>query len=236
MCGRFTLRLPPQALAEFLDMLYELESLREWKPRFNIAPTTQVLCVRETAQQGREFFHAKWGLIPSWSKDEKIGVSCINARAESLHTKPAFRSAFQQRRCLVVASGFYEWQKVGSQDKQPHYITLKSGDPLLFAGLWERWQPTPQSPAIESCTICTTSANTFMQSFHERMPVILPRGMAAPWLDPTNDEPDTIKPLLAQFPAEEMQAWPVSPRVNSVRNDDPSLTQPVRPPASLFHE
>jgi putative SOS response-associated peptidase YedK len=158
-----------------------------------VAPTQTVICVRDGAE--REFFQAKWGLIPSWAKDAKIGSSCINARSETIDTKPAFRRAFKKRRCLVLADGFYEWRKT---DKQPHNITLTSG-PLFLAGLWETWT-SPEGP-VESCTICTTEANEFMQALHDRMPVILPRALVDHWLDPTVTDRDELKPLLVQYPS-----------------------------------
>ncbi len=227
MCGRFALRMPPKELAEILDIVRGYESIHEWRPRYNVAPTTQVLCVRMTEARERELFPAKWGLIPIWSKDDKFGASCINARSETVDTKPTFRAAFKRRRCLVIADGFYEWQKLDAKNKQPYYVTLRSGEPMPFAGLWECWQPTPDSPVVESCTICTTSANSMMAELHDRMPVILPRAMFDHWLDPAIVEPDAIKPLLAQFPSVEMRAWPVDKRVGNVRNDDPSLIEPI---------
>ncbi|MGE3408256.1 MAG: SOS response-associated peptidase [Pirellulales bacterium] len=217
MCGRFTLRTNPHEFAGILDVLGNLSD--DFGPRYNVAPTQVVLCVRDSDQ--REFFQAKWGLIPSWSKDAKIGSSCINARSETVDTKPAFRSAFKKRRCLVLADGFYEWRK---SDKQPYYISLKSG-PTLFAGLWERWK-SPDGP-VESCTICTTEANEFMSALHDRMPVILPRSFVDHWLDPNVNDPAELKPLLAQYPSEDMQAWPVSKSVGNVRNQGPSLVEPV---------
>jgi putative SOS response-associated peptidase YedK len=140
-----------------------------------------------------------------------------------------FRSAFKSRRCLVIASGFYEWENISPKEKQPHYITLKSGEPMALAGLWETWT-SPDGEAIQSCTVCTTDANPFMISFHDRMPVILPDAMIGPWLDPENKTPDKLKPILAQFPAADMQEWPVSKDVGNVRNQDEHLMQPITNP------
>lgn len=144
MCGRFTLRTNPREFAEIFAVARQLEG--EWWPSYNVAPTQNVVCIRDGEE--REFFKAKWGLIPSWAKDAKIGASCINARVETVDTKPAFRSAFKKRRCLVLADGFYEWRRT---DKQPYFISLKSGQPMTFAGLWEFWI-SPEGP-VESCTL-----------------------------------------------------------------------------------
>lgn len=163
MCGRYVLKILPYELQSFFDLL----RVPDWKPGYNVALTQTVVAIRDAAE--REVFQPKWGLIPSWSKDAKIASSCINARSETIAEKPALRTAFKKRRCLVIADGFYEWRK---SDKQPHCISLKEG-PMLFAGLWETWN-SPGGP-IESCTICTTAANDFMQPLHDRMPVILPR-------------------------------------------------------------
>jgi len=218
MCGRFTLRTNPREFAEIFSVIRQMED--EWRPAYNIAPTQSVVCVRDGEQ--REFFKPKWGLIPSWAKDAKIGNSCINARVETVDTKPAFRSAFKKRRCLVMADGFYEWRRT---DKQPHFISLKSGEQMAFAGLWEFWK-SPEGP-VESCTICTTEANEMMGELHDRMPVILPHKAIDHWLDPRVNDPDELKPMLAKFPGDEMQAWPVGKAVGNVRNQGPELIEPV---------
>ena len=190
MCGRFTLRTNPREFAEILAVVRQLED--EWRPSYNIAPTQNVVCVRDGEE--REFFKARWGLIPSWAKDAKIGSSCINARVETVDTKPAFRSAFKKRRCLVMADGFYEWRP---SDKQPFFISLKSGEQMAFAGLWESWK-SPDGP-VESCTICTTDANDMMGHLHDRMPIILPRHAVDHWLDPGVSDADELKPMLHEF-------------------------------------
>jgi len=218
MCGRYNIRTNARDFAEILAVVREFDF--DFQPRYNVAPTQTVICVRDSDE--REFFQAKWGLIPSWAKDTKIGSSCINARSETVDTKPAFRSAFKKRRCLVVADGFYEWRKT---DKQPHNITLKSG-PMFFAGLWETWN-SPEGP-VESCTICTTAANEFMQALHDRMPVILPRELVDHWLDPSVNDPEELKPLLGQYPSKKMQAWPVGKAVGNVRNQGPQLIEPMQ--------
>jgi putative SOS response-associated peptidase YedK len=227
MCGRFNLRTNPWQFAEIFGVVRQFEG--EWEPNYNVAPTQTVVCVRDSDQ--REFFRAKWGLIPSWAKDAKIGSSCINARVETVDTKPAFRSAFKKRRCLVMADGFYEWRQT---DKQPHFISLKSGEPMAFAGLWETWQ-SPAGP-VESCTICTTDAHDMMGQLHDRMPIILPRATIDHWLDSSVNDPAELKPMLKQFPAEEMQAWAVGKAVGNVRNQGPALMEPIDAPEDLKFE
>jgi putative SOS response-associated peptidase YedK len=218
MCGRFTLRTNPRDFAEVFAVVRQFEA--EWQPAYNIAPTQNVVCVRDGEE--REFFKARWGLIPSWAKDAKIGNSCINARVETVDTKPAFRSAFKKRRCLVMADGFYEWRRT---DKQPHFISLKSGEQMAFAGLCESWK-SAEGP-VESCTICTTEANEMMGQLHDRMPVILPRKSIDQWLDASVNEPDELKPMLLQFPGDEMQAWPVGKAVGNVRNQGSQLMEQI---------
>jgi putative SOS response-associated peptidase YedK len=224
MCGRFNLFTNPRLFAEVFAVARTFDD--DWTPAYNIAPTQKVLCIRDG--DDREFFRAKWGLIPSWAKDAKIGASCINARVETVDTKPAFRSAFKKRRCLVVADGFYEWRKT---DKQPHFISLKSGEQMAFAGLWETWK-SPDG-MVESCTICTTDANDMMGQLHDRMPVILPSTAIDHWLDPKVSDPDELKPMLRQLPSEEMQSWTVGKAVGNVRNQGPALMEPVDKPEDL---
>lgn len=218
MCGRYNLFTNPHLFAEVFAVARTFDD--QWTPAYNIAPTQKVLCVRDGAN--REFFRAKWGLIPSWAKDAKIGSSCINARVETVDTKPAFRSAFKKRRCLVVADGFYEWRR---GDKQPFFVSLKTREQMAFAGLWETWH-SPEG-IVESCTICTTDAHDMMGQIHDRMPVILPRQTIDHWLDPTVNTVDELKPMLKQFPGEAMQMWPVGKAVGNVRNQGPALIEPV---------
>lgn len=217
MCGRFTLRTNPSLYAEFLAVVRGFNE--DWKPSYNVAPTQAVLCVRDSDQ--REFFRPSWGLIPSWAKDQKIASHCINARVETVAEKPSFRAAFKRRRCLVIADGLFEWRQ---PDKQPFYYTLQSGQPMLLAGLWESWQ-SPAGP-LETCTICVTAANDFLGVLHDRMPIILPRHAIDHWLDPQVVDPEEVQPLLQPYPSADMQAWAVSKKVNSVRNNDPSLIEP----------
>jgi putative SOS response-associated peptidase YedK len=167
----------------------------------------------------------RWGLIPSWAKDPAIGNRMINARAESVAEKPAFRAAFRRRRCLVLADGFYEWQKRGRGPKQPYLIRLRSGRPFAFAGLWESWR-APEGELVESCTLLTTTPNSLVERIHDRMPVLLHRRDHARWLT-EGEDPAKLAELLAPFPAEEMAAHPVGLHVNNPRLDGPECVVPV---------
>jgi len=210
MCGRYTLRTSPADLAEIFAVLREPEI----RPRYNIAPTQQVLVVRQPEEE-REFALLRWGLIPSWAKDKKIASSLINARADTVATKPSFRSAFKKRRCLIVADGFYEWHRT-DDGKQPYHFTMTDGKPFAFAGLWEHWHQGDET--IESCSIITTDANELMEPLHNRMPVILPRDAYDVWLD--CDVPGAeVEKLLVPYPAKAMTATPVSTVVNNARNE-----------------
>jgi putative SOS response-associated peptidase YedK len=222
MCGRFTLADPDADLA----VQFNLAEIPDLQPRYNIAPTQPVAAVRLNAEgAAREMVLFYWGLIPFWAKDPGIGARMINARAETAAEKPAFRAAFKRRRCLVVADGFYEWQK---QDggKQPFFIRMKEGKPFAFAGLWEHWEGGDGS-VIESCTLLTTEPNELLRPVHNRMPVILhPRDYEL-WLDVGVEDARRLRPLLRPFPAAEMEAYAVSRRVNSPENDDPSVIEPL---------
>lgn len=214
MCGRFALYSDPLTLAEHFDA----DALTDWQPHYNIAPSQLIPLVR-AEEKTRRIALAQWGLIPSWAKERNIGYSTINARAETVATKPAFRDAFRQRRCLIPADGFYEWQALaGSKHKQPWFIVLRDRQPMAFAGLWEHWQ-SPAGEILESCSIIVTSANDLMQPIHERMPVILARDNWSSWLSAETANTQKLQQLLRPYPAEEMTAWPVSPQVNNVRND-----------------
>jgi putative SOS response-associated peptidase YedK len=228
MCGRFTLRASAKDIADLFQVEVQLELL----PRFNIAPTQEVLAIRAASSDApspaREAVKLRWGLVPSWAEDPTIGNSLINARAETLATKPAFRKAFTSRRCLIVADGFYEWQKTSS-GKQPFYVSRADGQPFAFAGLYERWRRGELS--IESCTIVTTEANDFLRSLHHRMPVILPQSQHARWLDPHFADPDQLKGLLHSVPGDELDMRPVNPVVNRPNNDSPDCIAPFSAPA-----
>jgi putative SOS response-associated peptidase YedK len=196
-------------------------------PRYNIAPTQAVITVTDEGERRLE--QMRWGLIPSWAKDAKIGSSLINARAETLAEKPAFRSAFKRRRCLIPADSFYEWAAGSGGRKQPMRVALASGEPFAFAGLWEEWTPRdgPDTP-IRTCAIVTCAPNELMARFHHRMPVILqgPEAEAA-WLDPAVSDPEVLQATLVPYPAEAMVAYPVSDLVNNVRNDSAQLVLPL---------
>ena len=182
-------------------------------PRFNIAPTQEVSAVRDLGE-GRELEFLRWGLIPSWAKDKSIGAKLINARAETVAEKPAFRSAFKHRRCLIPADGFFEWKKEGGR-KEPHYITLRDGGLFAFAGLWEEWHPE-DGEAVRSCTIITTGANELVRPLHDRMPVILDPGDYADWLDVNPRTKEQLLSLLRPFPSEKMRTYPQDCLVNKV--------------------
>ncbi len=223
MCGRFTLITPVPILAELF--LFPEPPQVPPPPRYNVAPTQAVAAVRAVSgPDDRELVWLRWGLVPPWADDPAIGNRLINGRAETAATKPAFRSAFRQRRCLIPADGFYEWQRIGGK-KQPYYFRRRDGRPFAFAGLWEHWQG-PQGP-LESCTLLTTEANDLVRPVHERMPVILEPGAYERWLDPAVHEPELLQPLLHPLPGEAMTAYPVSPTVNNPRNESPRCIEPA---------
>jgi putative SOS response-associated peptidase YedK len=214
MCGRFTLATPVDQLALAFPWL-SIPS--ELPPRYNVAPSQPVAVVANTNRKLLEYY--RWGLIPSWAQDPAIGNRMINARAETVAVKPAFSAAFRRRRCLVLADGFYEWQRApGRTTKQPHYIRLASGEPFGFAGLWEVWR-APDGSVILSCAIITTQPNDLVAQIHDRMPVILPSDAYECWLDPSVQEPVALQPWLVPYPAEGMVAHPVGTLVNNPRND-----------------
>jgi len=201
---------------------FGLFEMPPFTPRFNIAPTQPVAVVRCSPGESnpdRELVWLRWGLIPSWAKDPAIGSRMINARAETAAQKPAYRAAFRRRRCLVVADGFYEWERTG-RPRQPHFIRMQDDQPFAFAGLWESWQGPDDGP-IESCTLLTTEPNELVEPIHNRMPVILPPDDYDQWLDPSVQRPEPLAPLLRPFPSDQMIAYPVSTYVNSPTRDDP---------------
>ena len=225
MCGRFTLTSNLDELQGRFGFLSEFTDSQffEHGPRYNIAPTQPVLTVTNDGQ--RRGVVMRWGLVPFWAKDLKVGARMINAVAETVSTKPAFRAAFKKRRCLVLANGFYEWRKEDKR-KLPTCIYARNGDPLAFAGLWETWQ-SPEGPLVQSCTIITTAANSFIQPLHNRMPVILSDETQALWLDPLTDDPKILEPLLIPAPAELLTSHPVPETVNSVKNQGPECILPL---------
>jgi putative SOS response-associated peptidase YedK len=230
MCGRFTLTATPGALDQLFPSLFDgLDVV----PQYNIAPTQQVLAVRlRPGSDQPEAVRLRWGLVPSWADDLKIGYRHINARVESVPNKPAFRAAYKQRHCLVLADGFYEWQKSGG-GKQPYHLRLKGSRPFAFAGLWETWRRDDQT--VQSCTILTTQANPLTSAVHDRMPVILSPEHCHHWLDAAVSGTNGASAYLGPYPAAEMEAVAVSTRVNSVKNNDPACLAPVAPAqGSLF--
>jgi putative SOS response-associated peptidase YedK len=223
MCGRYTVR-SIQPVAE----LFGIALPPEFQPRYNVAPTQDVLVVRaasnEQATAARRGDLMRWGLVPSWAEDASIGNRMINARAETAATRPAFRDAMKRRRCLIPADGFYEWQvREDSKRKQPHLIRMKDGRPFGFAGLWDTWRRGGEP--LETFTILTTSPNELVANIHNRMPVIVAPGDFDRWLDPKIDAAG-VSDLLRPYPAEEMDAGPVGLGVNNPKNDDPSCAEP----------
>lgn len=222
MCGRYTQRATPEAIAKQFHLK---KPLPLFKPNYNVAPSEQVLAIRREPESGeREGVLLRWGLIPVWAKDTKIGNHCINAKCETVAVKPAFRSALKKRRCLIVADGFYEWKELGGR-KQPMWIGRKDNTPFAFAGLWEYWK-AEAAEAIESCTVITTEPNALMSQIHNRMPVILPAAAYDSWLDPASPE-TALKELLTAPVKEELYSYPVSRMVNSPKNNRPELLEPV---------
>jgi putative SOS response-associated peptidase YedK len=221
MCGRFSLFTAPSDLAEWLG----LPEVPDLPPRYNVAPNQPVAAVRAGPGGGRELVRLRWGLVPPWSADPGAGPLLINARAETAADKPAFRAALRARRCLLPASGFYEWVRGKAGKKQPIHFRLRDGRPFAFAALWERWQ-APGGPAVESCAILTTVANELVRPVHDRMPVILDPAGYCPWLDPAVRDPAALAAWLRPFPAEAMTASPVNTWVNNPRNEGPAGLAP----------
>lgn len=221
MCGRFALFAPGQDIAD----RFGVEINFDIAPRYNIAPTQPVAAVRLDDHTGqRELTHFQWGLIPSWAKDPKIGSRMINARSETVAEKPSFRAAFKRRRCLIPASGFYEWQKLGDR-KQPTFVQGKEDQLFGLAGLWEIWHDS-DGGVIESCTILTTQPNELIAPIHNRMPVIVAPDDYSMWLDP-GPQPEDGLHLLRPYDPELMEAYPVTTAVNNPRNDSPSCIEPL---------
>jgi putative SOS response-associated peptidase YedK len=222
MCGRFTLTVNP---AEVQETFSPYAFPQQFAPRFNIAPTQPVLAIPNDDQNTADFF--VWGLIPMWAKDPTIGSRMINARGETLEEKPAFRGSLKYKRCLILADGFYEWKGAeGKKVKTPFFIHMKNRKPFAFAGLWDSWN-SPDGSLVKSCTIITTEPNELTGIIHNRMPVILHPRDYAKWLDPSPQTPDHLKPLIKPFPADLMDAYPVSTLVNTPANDIPELVVPA---------
>jgi putative SOS response-associated peptidase YedK len=218
MCGRFAQRTP----AKTLTTEFQVNDMPVIEPRYNIAPTQDILSIRQT-DDSREAAMLKWGLVPSWAKDISIGAKLINARSETVTEKPSFREAFKKRRCIIPADGFYEWQRSGGK-KKPYFFRMQNEHPFGFAGLWEKWKAT-DGQVLETCTILTTEANEVLQPVHDRMPVILHPDDYELWLDVDLRKLDLAKELLRPFPATEMISYPVSPSINSPLNQGAQLVE-----------
>jgi putative SOS response-associated peptidase YedK len=220
MCGRYELSSHPTAIA----LAFGLAHPPDLRPRYNIAPTQQIPIVRLDSTGHRELVQVRWGFIPRWAKDPSIGLRMFNARAETVADKPAFRTAYARHRCLIPASGFYEWQALPG-GKQPMYIGMSDGRPFGMAGLFERWR-SPDDEVVDSCTIVTTGASDALRPVHERMPVIIADAEHARWLDAANAE---VADLLQPWSGDPLLVYPVSTRVNVAANDDPQLREPLQP-------
>jgi len=216
MCGRYNIITDAEALIDFFEIEQTLFEVSELQPRHNIAPSQDVPIVRDTGK-GRELALARWGLVPHWSKEAKPKYSTINARVETVAEKPTYREAFKRKRCLIPATGFYEWKQDGGQ-KTPHHIQLPEGKLFAFAGLWDHWDK--EGAGFDSCSIIVTGANETMQPIHDRMPVILNPAQYNTWLAADHFSRAQLESLLVPY-AGEMRAYPVSRLVNSPKNDDP---------------
>jgi putative SOS response-associated peptidase YedK len=220
VCGRFVMITDLSAIVDEFGIVHVSGDVR---PSYNIAPGSTVAAVINDGSN--RLVHFRWGLVPSWARDPAMGSRLINARGETVAEKPSFRAAFKKRRCLIVASGFYEWQRRTS-GKIPMYISLKSEKPFGFAGLFETWQ-SPEGEVLRTCTIITTDANELIRPIHDRMPVIIPPGQAPRWLDPSTEDTTHLLSLLAPYPESGMTAYAVSPLVNSPLHDSPLCITPV---------
>ncbi|MHC0037003.1 SOS response-associated peptidase [Pseudoneobacillus sp. C159] len=224
MCGRFTLTV---TIDELLDR-FEIESFLEqenYLPSYNVAPSQSVIAVINNGRHNK-MGYLRWGLIPPWATDRSIGHKMINARSETLMDKPSFRTAYQRKRCLIIADSFYEWKRDGDQTKTPMRIKLRSDEPFAMAGLWEKWV-APDGKPVFSCTVITTAPNELVRDIHNRMPVILRQEDEKVWLDPTITDTRLLNPLLAPLNESLMETYEVSPLVNSPKNNSIELIQRI---------
>jgi len=228
MCGRFV------SARKRLELLEEFAATRDAvaadrQPDYNVAPTKRIYTVLDHKEE-RELRLVRWGLVPSWAKDTSVGSRMINARSETVAVKPSFRAAFAKRRCLIPASGFYEWKKnPDGKTKTPMYIRMKDAKPFAFAGLWETWH-SPDGSELRSCTLITGEPNELIASIHDRMPAILDANDYRRWLDPKERDASDLMPLLKPYPAEKMEAFPVSRAVNNPSNEVPGCIEPLAGP------
>lgn len=225
MCGRYAFFSPVEAMRR----AFAVADPPPLEPRYNIAPTQQVPVIRQSEPGQRNVALLHWGLIPAWARERSIGNRMINARAETLADRPAYRAAFRKRRCLVAADGWYEWQATAG-GKQPWFITARAEGPLGFAGLWESWRDPQSGEPLESCTIVTTDAVAPIAQIHRRMPAVLPPEAYAAWLDPSAQDPEALSALLGSGAGALLRAWPVSREVNDPRHQGPALVEPLPAP------
>jgi putative SOS response-associated peptidase YedK len=224
MCGRYRLSRRKQIIEEHFHTMPDDD--QDWTPHYNIAPTQLVPVIRQNPKEPiRELSIFRWGLIPSWSKDASGAARMINARSETLAVQPGFREAFKERRCLIPADGFYEWQKTRAV-KQPYCFEVNNGELFAFAGLWERWK-NPAGEWIKSCTIATTTPNTVTGAIHDRMPVILNPESYDLWLDPGMHDTTMLADFLRPFDTQQMRRYPVNPKLNNVKNDNAESAAPI---------
>jgi putative SOS response-associated peptidase YedK len=238
VCGRYVQVSSPVLLAERFDV--DEVATEAHEPDYNVAPRASVYGIVEREPGSRVLESLRWGLVPSWAEDRKIGDRMINARAETLAEKPAYKRAFARRRCILPADGFYEWRALPKQvgrkaRKQPMFIHRRDGEPLAFAGLWETWRDPSDTdaPWLVSCVIVTTRANEVLTPIHDRMPVVLAEDAWSTWLDPDQRDVDQVAPLLVPAPSEWFEIFPVSTLVNKADNNGPDLVEPVAP-TTLF--
>ena len=232
MCGRYVSATPADKLAE--EFHVDTVKADDLAPKYTVAPTDEVYAVAISRDGLRQLGTFKWGLVPNWSKEATGGPKMINARAETVSTKPSFTRLLQKRRCILPADGFYEWQRLGDPDdkkprKQPFFIRRRDGKPMALAGLWDVWKPRddPDADWLRSATIITGTPNELVGRIHDRMPVILPEEVWDTWLDKDNEDTDALQKLLVPYPAELLEAYPVEKLVNTVANDGPELIAPL---------
>ncbi|RMG21165.1 MAG: SOS response-associated peptidase [Deltaproteobacteria bacterium] len=227
MCGRYTLI----ASGEEIAARFRLPAAPDPPVRYNIAPSQPIVVVRHRPDETWEATLCRWGLLPFWAKDPKMGYRTINARAETVAKKPAYRAAFRARRCLIPATGFYEWQRrPGRKTKQPYYIHLSDQPIFAMAGLWERWTDPQSSEVVESAALITTDANARLAPIHDRMPAILKEADWAEWLDPGCADTERLQAMLAPYPPDRTEAYPVGTFVNNPKHDSPRCIEPVATP------
>jgi putative SOS response-associated peptidase YedK len=235
MCGRFAFYSPHEAVVRVFGLPADTPQI---EPRYNISPTSAIPAVLADVAATRRLALLYWGLVPVWAKEKSIGSRMINARAETLREKPAFRNAYRRRRALVPADGYYEWMKLGPREKQPYFIQPSSGTPFALAALWENWRDPATGEPLQSCTLITTQAPRPIAHIHDRMPLILPASAYAEWLDPRNEDVERLDRLLRPEGAGELIARPVGRAVSNARNEGAALIEPIdeNPPGFRLDE